>query len=852
MSKAIHVLLVCANPVGTDGIATAREDRTLRKSIQSSPKRSRFRVETLNAATIDDLRQRSSEKTFDIIHFSGHGTPQGLVFEDEQGEAFFPASEPLGQMLASRGVKVALLNACFSNSVGKHAALSGVDFTIASSVPISDPAAVEFTRGFYDALGRDKSIPECYEEGMLTVRLKNLHIDCFLLQSKETICSVDDSAALQPSITQAQSCVVPRPSLDAKLQESARGCRKSWWRRLFSQSSCPPTVVLFGPSGFGKTSLARALFQSWSTQQRIWLDADQPLEVQPNLAEGGLLVIDRLDSSAPNWLSHQSWLADFQGAVVLVTSQAKIKDSVPKFRPCATGKAVNVIHVDGLSYDEVNSLICNRLRPDRGRLVPAETLKRINREIRGCPLLWQLILDLIDEGDGDVFELFSTKDRDDADDATPMLDAIFKHWFNTLPTLTPTAKRALAAICCVSMIGINIDALKYVVEASDDDLRGNLDPLLCKGLVLRREDGTYLPHGLLRKACYTLRGHLVCGSPDGGDKVQCDDAIACMNDRYHSFLDRQIDRESIAPSLAFTLMDAWLVALREAFNFSGKNYEVFGDKWDTAMAKLDPVFKRAKLQPVHHEWLAQFFAGEVANLGCSSLIGLAIVMRQIRPRNAVLANIVWAVTAPDAHHNDSWALAEIVSAAALHFSEQGEQVADEGMRKIMRLFDRWQRLLSEGADYFSTGDPSPELESSLAGMCVSGAACLLLGERSAMVWANPKICLQFPSVALAAILFAAERQPKERVQNMVDVFWRFIDPSNDSLLAAHYLRTLGIEVPLVGHLFSDEVIELHPLPARLAARLSYADKFMKHVELLQSGPFGSGRLGPIKLRRSEL
>ncbi len=80
--KATNILLVCANPRGTDSLRTAQEDRTLRESIQLSRHRDQINIQTLNAATIDDLRRALLNDAFDIVHFSGHGTQQGLVFED--------------------------------------------------------------------------------------------------------------------------------------------------------------------------------------------------------------------------------------------------------------------------------------------------------------------------------------------------------------------------------------------------------------------------------------------------------------------------------------------------------------------------------------------------------------------------------------------------------------------------------------------------------------------------------------------------------------------------------------------------------------------------------------------------
>lgn len=179
-----NILLVCANPRGSDPLRTAEEDRTLRESLRLSPKRDAFEVETLNAATIDDLRRALLRKPFHVVHFSGHGTQGGLVFEDAQGNLMVPQSAALAELLQRRGVKVALLNACYSLSVGKISAL-GLDYTIASTGPISDPGAIEFARGFYDAIGAGTDVPDAFAEGISAARLKGLNVDAVLLQQGE-------------------------------------------------------------------------------------------------------------------------------------------------------------------------------------------------------------------------------------------------------------------------------------------------------------------------------------------------------------------------------------------------------------------------------------------------------------------------------------------------------------------------------------------------------------------------------------------------------------------------------------------------------------------------------------------
>lgn len=227
MSKK-NILLVCANPRGTDPLRTAEEDRTLRESLRLSPNRDDFEVQTLNAATIDDLRRALLLKQFNVVHFSGHGTPGGLVFEDAQGKLMVPHSAALAELLQRRGVTVALLNACYSLSVGEISAL-GLDYTIASTGSISDPGAIEFARGFYDALGAGHDVPDAYAEGVSASRLKGFHIDAVLLRKGEkhapshesTPPTVSRSAAIKSERTLLGIAIDASGSMQGSMQNRA-------------------------------------------------------------------------------------------------------------------------------------------------------------------------------------------------------------------------------------------------------------------------------------------------------------------------------------------------------------------------------------------------------------------------------------------------------------------------------------------------------------------------------------------------------------------------------------------------------------------------------------------------------
>jgi len=203
-SRQIEVLLVCANPRGTSPLRTAEEERTLKEAIRLSPHRESISITVLNAATIDDVRRELLKKTYQIVHFSGHGTHTGLVFEDAAGRLMVPDSAALAELLQRRGASVALLNACYSLSTGSFTSL-GVDYTIAMEGPIADDAAIEFARGFYDALGAGFGVAEAYDEGLSCARLKNFQPNAVLLKRGETHQARQDDKASTRSSPQRDS-----------------------------------------------------------------------------------------------------------------------------------------------------------------------------------------------------------------------------------------------------------------------------------------------------------------------------------------------------------------------------------------------------------------------------------------------------------------------------------------------------------------------------------------------------------------------------------------------------------------------------------------------------------------------
>ena len=170
-TSKINVLVVFANPRGTDQLKLGAEARVIRQSIRLSRYRDDISLTISDATTVHDLRRSLLDEDFQIVHISGHGTGTGLVLEDDSGGMYVVPQQALADLFqAYESIQCVILNACYSISQAQLMSL-GIPFTIAMEGSISDKAAIEFSRGFYDAVGARRAIDFAYDEGCRSVNL---------------------------------------------------------------------------------------------------------------------------------------------------------------------------------------------------------------------------------------------------------------------------------------------------------------------------------------------------------------------------------------------------------------------------------------------------------------------------------------------------------------------------------------------------------------------------------------------------------------------------------------------------------------------------------------------------------
>ena len=158
------ILFLVPNPKGTLDLKVLKEIQNLQEATRQSQDGKHFCVEWKFGMRQSDLRHYISEVKPHIIHFCGHGSKQGLSFDDENGMAELASNKVLADLLSifKDRIKCVFLNACDSetlaNEIVKH-----INYAIGMNRPVGDEAAIAFSKAFYEASGAGESIEVAFE-----------------------------------------------------------------------------------------------------------------------------------------------------------------------------------------------------------------------------------------------------------------------------------------------------------------------------------------------------------------------------------------------------------------------------------------------------------------------------------------------------------------------------------------------------------------------------------------------------------------------------------------------------------------------------------------------------------------
>ena len=174
--QRITVLFIAANPDPDDPRGTPlqleREVGEIQRRIREAEHREAIAFEWRPAARTVELLQILNEVRPHVVHFSGHGDEEALVFEDADGKPTFVRNDQLAMLLASSSerIRLAVFNSCHSSD---QAALAceHIEAAIGMDEPVDDEAAKFFAAQFYNSIGFGLSVSQAFEQARTQMSL---------------------------------------------------------------------------------------------------------------------------------------------------------------------------------------------------------------------------------------------------------------------------------------------------------------------------------------------------------------------------------------------------------------------------------------------------------------------------------------------------------------------------------------------------------------------------------------------------------------------------------------------------------------------------------------------------------
>ncbi|TAF66904.1 MAG: CHAT domain-containing protein [Cytophagales bacterium] len=164
------ILFLAANPTNEARLQTDKEYATIMQRLKASQERDKFELlKPVLSMQVEDLIEAMNQKP-EIVHFSGHGSLDGIIITNAQNEAQVMPTDAIKRLFKQHkdSTKLVVLNACYSAEQAKVISEFGI-YVIGMHVEIADEAAISFAGGLYIGLGAGKSIEKAFDDAMIVI-----------------------------------------------------------------------------------------------------------------------------------------------------------------------------------------------------------------------------------------------------------------------------------------------------------------------------------------------------------------------------------------------------------------------------------------------------------------------------------------------------------------------------------------------------------------------------------------------------------------------------------------------------------------------------------------------------------
>jgi len=322
------ILILSANPTSTDRLRLDKEIREIEAALERSSSRAQFEVISKLAVRVDDLRRALLDHKPQIVHFSGHGAETGeIVLESESGKVKMVSASSLARLFNffKDTVQCVFLNACYSE-IQADAIHQNINYVIGMNQAIGDRAAIEFAKGFYDALGAERSIDEAFEIGLISIDLESIPESSTPVLRRRGLVSPSERSQ-SPKTKVQEHEVIPGSSSSISLEEPEGQVPLGslfYIERVPAEEDCYESIARSGalirikaPRQMGKTSLMSRVLHHASLKdyQTIYLSfqsADAKALKDLDLFLRWFCVSITQELNLPIELNHY-WKDDFLG-----------------------------------------------------------------------------------------------------------------------------------------------------------------------------------------------------------------------------------------------------------------------------------------------------------------------------------------------------------------------------------------------------------------------------------------------------------------------------------------------------------------------------------------------------------
>lgn len=167
------ILYISATPTNVDNLQVDFEFKKIKASLEGGLNRDEFELlSPLMAVSLQDFLQAKHRYKPAIIHFSGHGLQDGLMFATSENVFQIIPTELLTEVF--KGIeayaKLIVLNACYSSAQAKILSEKGI-YVLGMNVPVTDTAAIDLADNLYRFISDGQTTEEAFVNVKILIAL---------------------------------------------------------------------------------------------------------------------------------------------------------------------------------------------------------------------------------------------------------------------------------------------------------------------------------------------------------------------------------------------------------------------------------------------------------------------------------------------------------------------------------------------------------------------------------------------------------------------------------------------------------------------------------------------------------